>query len=209
MQAWTCIEISSPATAPMRRKLLHGPAIVLASLPAVGLTAEFALNGLGANPIEEITHVTGVWGLRLLLLSLAVTPARHWFGWRWIAPLRRTLGLAGFSYACLHLSTWALLDHGLDATAIFEDLSERPYVMAGMGAFCLLLVLAVTSSRSSMKRLGRRWTRLHQAVYAAAILAVLHHFWLTKADYRPAIVHGSIFALLLAARLIWRARNSA
>ncbi len=193
----------------MRGKLPHWIVIVMAVLPAVGLAAEFALNGPGANPIEEITHLTGRWGLRLILLSLAVTPARRWFGWRQIAPLRRTLGLAGFSYACLHLSTWALLDHGLDASAIFEDLAERPYVMAGMGSFSLLLALAVTSTRSSIKRLGQRWIRLHQAVYAAAILAVIHHFWLTKADYRPAIIHGAILALLLAARLIWRIRKSA
>jgi len=193
----------------MRGKLPHWIVIVMAALPAVGLAAEFALNGPGANPIEEITHLTGRWGLRLILLSLAVTPARRWFGWRQIAPLRRTLGLAGFSYACLHLSTWALLDHGLDASAIFEDLAERPYVMAGMGSFSLLLALAVTSTRSSIKRLGQRWIRLHQAVYAAAILAVIHHFWLTKADYRPAIIHGAILALLLAARLIWRTRKSA
>ena len=193
----------------MRGKLPHWIVIVMAALPAVGLAAEFALNGPGANPIEEITHLTGRWGLRLILLSLAVTPARRWFGWRQIAPLRRTLGLAGFSYACLHLSTWTLLDHGLDASAIFEDLAERPYVMAGMGSFSLLLALAVTSTRSSIKRLGQRWIRLHQAVYAAAILAVIHHFWLTKADYRPAIIHGAILALLLAARLIWRTRKSA
>ncbi len=193
----------------MRGKLPHWIVIVMAVLPAVGLAAEFAMNGPGANPIEEITHLTGRWGLRLILLSLAVTPARRWFGWRQIAPLRRTLGLAGFSYACLHLSTWALLDHGLDASAIFEDLAERPYVMAGMGSFSLLLALAVTSTRSSIKRLGQRWIRLHQAVYAAAILAVIHHFWLTKADYRPAIIHGAILALLLAARLIWRTRKSA
>ena len=192
----------------MRGRLPHWIVIILAALPAVGLVAEFAINGPGANPIEEITHLTGEWGLRLILLSLAVTPARRWFGWRQIAPLRRTLGLAGFTYACLHLSTWALLDHGLDLNAIWEDLAERPFVMAGMGSFSLLLALAVTSTRSSIRRLGQHWVRLHQAVYAAAILAVIHHFWLTKADYRPAIVHGTILALLLAARLIWRARKS-
>jgi sulfoxide reductase heme-binding subunit YedZ len=192
----------------MRGRLPHWIVIILAALPAVGLVAEFAINGPGANPIEEITHLTGEWGLRLILLSLAVTPARRWFGWRQIAPLRRTLGLAGFTYACLHLSTWALLDHGLDLNAIWEDLAERPFVMAGMGSFSLLLALAVTSTRSSIRRLGQHWVRLHQAVYAAAILAVIHHFWLTKADYRPAIVHGTILALLLAARLIGRARKS-
>lgn len=192
----------------MHGRLPHWIVIVLAAGPAVGLATEFAINGPGANPIEEITHLTGRWGLRLILLSLAVTPARRWFGWRQIAPLRRTLGLAGFGYACLHVSTWALLDHGLDAGAIFEDLSERPYVIAGMASFSLLFTLAVTSTRAAVKRLGQRWVRLHRAVYAAAILAVIHHFWLTKADYQSAIVHATILALLLSARLIWRARRA-
>ena len=130
----------------MRGKLPHWIAIILAALPALGLVAEFAINGPGANPIEEITHVTGEWGLRLVLLSLAVTPARRWLGWRQLAPLRRTLGLAGFTYACVHLSTWAFLDHGLDLHEISEDLTERPYVMVGMAAFCLLLALAMDSA---------------------------------------------------------------
>jgi sulfoxide reductase heme-binding subunit YedZ len=185
--------------------LPHWIAIIVAALPALALVAAFAINGPGANPIEEITHVTGDWGLRLILLSLAVTPARRWLGWRQIAPLRRTLGLAGFTYACLHLSTWALLDHGLDLDEIFEDLAERPYVMVGMAAFSLLLTLAVTSTRRSIKRLGQRWVKLHRIVYAAAVLAVIHHFWLIKADYRPAIVHAAILTLLLGARLAWRA----
>lgn len=194
----------------MRVKTLHWVAILVAMLPAIGLAFQFAIEGPGANPIEEITHLTGDWGLRLILLSLAVTPARRWLGWRWVAPLRRTLGLAGFAYACLHVTTWALLDHGLDASAIFEDLTERRFVFAGMGAFTLLLALAATSTRKSIKRLGqKRWLRLHQAIYAAAILAVIHHFWLTKADYRPAIVHAAVLTLLLGARLAWRARKPA
>lgn len=184
-------------------------AIALAALPLVGLLARFATEGLGANPIEEITHVTGEWGLRLILLSLAVTPARRWFGWRRIAPIRRTFGLAGFAYACLHLATWAVLDLGLDVAAIFEDLTERPYVMVGMASFLILLPLAITSTRAWMKRLGKRWNQLHRGVYLAAILGVLHHFWLTKADYRPAIVHASLLAALFAARWAWRARQNA
>ena len=192
----------------MRGKLPHWIAIIVAALPALGLITEFAINGPGANPIEEITHVSGEWGLRLILLSLAITPARRWLGWRQLAPLRRTLGLAGFAYACIHLSTWVFLDHGLDLHEISEDLTERPYVMVGMAAFCLLLALAMTSTRRAMKRLGQRWIKLHRAVYAAAILAVIHHFWLIKADYRPAIVHAGILALLLWARLAWRARKA-
>ena len=189
--------------------MLHWFAILAAALPALILAGDFALNGLGANPIEEVTHLTGEWGLRLILLSLAITPARKFHGLRGIAPLRRTLGLAGFTYACLHLSTWAFFDLGLEVGAIVEDLTERPYIMVGMAAFSLLFVLAVTSTRSWMKKLGKRWIRLHQVVYGAATLGVIHHFWLIKADYRPAIVHGVALATLLGARLVWRARQNA
>ncbi|MEE8164276.1 MAG: protein-methionine-sulfoxide reductase heme-binding subunit MsrQ [Myxococcota bacterium] len=187
--------------------MIHAIAIALAALPALILAAQFLHDGPGANPIEDITHLTGKSGLRLILLSLAITPLRRFFGWKGIAPLRRTLGLAGFSYACLHLLTWSFLDLGLDLGAILEDLTERPYVMAGMASFTLLLCLAVTSTRSSMRRLGKRWVQLHQVVYVAAILAVVHHFWLTKADYRPAIIHAVVLATLLGARLVWSARR--
>ena len=193
----------------MSRRRLQTIAIVVTAMPALFLAGRFAIGGLGANPIEDITHTTGEWGLRWLLLSLAVTPARRWLGWNWAAPLRRSLGLAGFTYAVVHLTTWAVLDLGLDLAAILEDLTERPYVMAGMAAFLLLLTLALTSTRASRKRLGSRWIRLHRVVYAAATLAVVHHFWLIKADYRPAIVHGSMLALLFAARIVWRARQAA
>lgn len=192
----------------MSRRSLQALAILATTLPALALVARFAIEGLGANPIEEITHTTGEWGLRCLLLSLAVTPARRWLGWSWAAPLRRTLGLASFSYAAVHMTTWALLDLGLDLEAILEDLTERPYVTAGMAAFSLLLTLAVTSTRGWMKRLGSRWVRLHRVVYAAAILGVIHHFWLIKADIRPAIVHAVILAGLFGARLAWRTRQT-
>ena len=191
----------------MRRNSIQWIAILLAILPALLLAGNFVANGPGANPIETITHLTGEWGLRFILLSLAITPARRWLGVPRIGPLRRTFGLVGFTYACLHLFTWALLDLGLDLPSILEDLTERPYVMAGMSAWSLLFVLALTSTRRAMARLGRRWTRLHRMVYVAALLGVIHHFWLTKADYRPAIVHGTILALLLAARLAWTVRN--
>lgn len=192
----------------MTRLPIHGIAIAIAILPPLLLAFRFVTEGPGANPIEEITHLTGDGGLRFLLLSLAITPARRWFGWRGIAPLRRTFGLIAFAYACTHLAIWALVDLGLDWNAIAEDLTERPYVMAGMAAWSLLFVLAVTSTRRAMTRLGKRWIRLHQGVYLAALLGVVHHFWLIKADYRPAIVHGGVLALLFAARLAWRLRNA-
>ena len=188
-------------------RTLQALAIAVTLVPALGLAARFAFQGFGPEPVEDLTHVSGEWALRFLLLSLAVTPARRWLGWRWAAPLRRTLGLAAFGHAAVHLIVWALLDLGLDWTAIVEDVTERRFVMAGMAAFALLLALAVTSTRGWMRRLGRRWTKLHRAVYAAGALGVLHHFWLVKADYRPAIVHGVALALLLAARVVWAARR--
>ena len=101
------------------------------------------------------------------------------------------------------------LDLGLDLEAILEDITERPYVMVGMSAFSILLALAVTSTRASMRRLGKRWVKLHQMVYIAAILGVIHHFWLTKADYRPAIIHVVLLTVLLGARIVWSLRQQA
>lgn len=187
--------------------MIHWIAVALAAVPALALSTRFALEGFGANPIEDITHTTGEWALRLILIALAITPLRRYFGWNRLAPLRRTLGLAGFAYATAHFATWSILDRGLDPEAILEDLTERPYVMAGMAAFALLLPLAITSTRAWIRKLGPRWIQLHRFVYAAAFLAVLHQFWLTKADYRPAILHAGILAALLAARLVWLARG--
>jgi sulfoxide reductase heme-binding subunit YedZ len=115
----------------VRGKAQHWIAIGIAALPIIALVVEFATNGLGANPIEEITHVTGERGLRLILISLAITPARRFQNLRNVAPMRRTLGLAGFAYACLHLTTWAILDLGLDTSAIIEDPPRRSESLLG------------------------------------------------------------------------------
>lgn len=197
----------SPSRSRVPRWLPQALAIGLAIGPAADLALRFWLEGFGADPIEAGMHRTGESGLRLLLLSLTVTPLRRLFGWSALAPLRRTLGLAAFVYACLHLLTWAALEHALDGAAILEDVTERPYVMAGLGAFALLSPLALTSTRRWMKRLGPRWVRLHRLVYLAAILAVVHHFWLVKADYGPPLVHAAWLAALLGARILWWLRS--
>jgi methionine sulfoxide reductase heme-binding subunit len=183
-------------------------AVALACLPAAVLALRFATQGIGADPIKDLTHTTGEWAIRFVFLSLAITPLRRFFGWRFLAPLRRTFGLAGFVYAVAHMLTWSLLDLGFEPAAITEDLTERPYVMAGMTSFVLLAILAATSTRGAMKRLGRRWITLHRLVYAAAALALVHHFWLIKADYRPALVHAAILAVLLGARVAWHLRKT-
>jgi sulfoxide reductase heme-binding subunit YedZ len=161
-----------------------------------------ALNdGLGANPIETLTHGTGDWALRFLLITLAVTPLRRLSGWTLLQRFRRMLGLFAFFYACLHFTVWFWLDQSLSLNAMFEDVVKRPYITVGFLAFVLLIPLAVTSTRGMMRRLGRNWQRLHRLVYPISILAVLHYVWLVKADWAEPALYGAILSVLLLSRL--------
>lgn len=182
--------------------------MVLAALaPLANLCWRFLFDDLGANPIEEVSHVTGDWTLRFLLLSLAVTPARRLLRLPALALLRRGLGLTAFAWASLHLATYVGLDLALDWNALLEDLRERRFVMAGFAAYCCLVPLALTSTRRSQRRLGRRWQQLHRLVYGSAALAIVHYLWLVKADLRPPLVYGAILAVLLGLRLRGRQRR--
>ena len=180
--------------------------MLLALAPAAVLLLRFLGDGLGANPIEELSHASGDWTLRFLLVSLAVTPARRLLRLPALAPLRRSFGLAAFAWASLHLATYIGLDLAFDWDALLEDLRERRFVTAGFAAYCCLLPLALTSTRRSQRRLGRRWQRLHRLVYVSAALAIVHYLWLVKADLRPPLVHGAILAVLLGLRLRGRQR---
>jgi len=183
------------------RASVHTALVVAGLLPAASLAWRAASDALGANPIEEITHETGLAALRLLLASLAITPLRRAFGWGALAPYRRTLGLLAFTYACMHVATYVALDLFFDWAAILEDVAERPYVTAGLAAFCALVPLAITSTRAWIRRLGRHWVILHRLVYVAAIAAVVHFLWLVKADLREPLVYAAGLATLFAARL--------
>ena len=183
--------------------------IALAASPAVGLGVMALRGTLGANPVETLEHTTGVWTLRLLLGTLAVTPARRAFGWAWLAPYRRTLGLLAFSYCCLHLSIYTLVDLWGAWDTLVEDVLERPYITAGFTGFLLLLPLAITSTRAWMRRLGRRWIVLHRLVYAAAVAGSLHYLWLVKADLLAPLIYMGILAVLLGARIWPRHRRIA
>lgn len=171
-------------------------------LPLAALAVGALRDEIGADPIETITHTTGIWGLRLLLVTLAVTPARRLFGWRWLAPHRRTLGLLCFSYVTLHLCTYAFLDLYFDWDALLEDIVERRYITVGFGGFLCLLALAVTSTRGWIRRLGRRWVVLHRLVYVAGVAGVVHFLWLVKADLLEPLVYSGVLGVLLAARLV-------
>lgn len=162
---------------------------------------------LGANPIEEITHRTGDWTLRLLLITLAATPARRLLGWTWPLRVRRMLGLYTFFYACLHFLTYFVLDQFFDWDEIFKDIIKRPYITIGFSAFLLLVPLAVTSTNSMMRRLGKRWGQLHQLIYVIAVFGILHYLWLVKADYLQPLIHAGILLALLLVRA-WYQRQT-
>jgi sulfoxide reductase heme-binding subunit YedZ len=177
------------------------PAVWVGGLiPLVLLVAGAFTGGLGADPIEYVTLRTGFATLLMLMCTLAVTPVRRLTGWNWLAPARRTLGLCAFLYVCLHLATY-LVDQGFAWTYIVEDVAERPYVTAGFTAFLLLVPLALTSTKASIRRLGKRWQKLHRLVYLAAGLGVLHFVWLVKSDLREPLIFAAVFAGLMALRL--------
>jgi len=165
---------------------------------------------LGANPAETLIRSTGDWTLRLLCLTLAVTPLRQWTGWHALARLRRLLGLFTFFYGLLHFLAFAWLDMGLDLTAIVADIAKRPFILVGSAALLLMLPLALTSFNRAIKALGApRWQALHRAVYAVAVLAVLHFFWMRtgKNDLAEVGVYAAVIGSLLGWR-VWRLRQS-
>jgi len=178
---------------------------VVCALPLAWLAARtfgFAGQGLGANPISELIHQLGLWGLRLLLLTLCVTPLSVTLRKPKLLQYRRMLGLYSFTYLALHFLTWLVLDQSLRPAAIVADIVKRPYITVGFTALSMLVPLAVTSTRKWMRRLGPRWHRLHRLIYPAAILGCLHFWWQVKADWREPLVYAAVLSGLLAWR--WR-----
>ena len=163
---------------------------------------------LGANPAEFITRATGDWALRMLLITLAVTPLRRLSGWNWLLRLRRMLGLFAFFYAAVHFSSYISFDHVFDAGAILKDIVKRPFITVGFLCLMFMLPLAATSANAMVRRLGaKRWIALHRLVYLVAPLAVLHFWWMVKRDLTEPIIYAMVLAGLLGARLVWRARE--
>ncbi len=174
---------------------------VSALAPAAWIAAGARLGWLGVNPIEKVTHVTGLTTLILLLVTLAVTPTRRLTRWHPVIQLRRPIGLFAFFYAFLHFSIWMVLDLGFQFSWIAEDIMERPYITVGFTGFVLLIPLAVTSTKGWIRRLGRRWTTIHRLVYVTAALGVIHFYWLVKADTRLPLLLGAILVALMAVRV--------
>lgn len=188
-------------------KLLK-PLIFLASLlPFAWLVYATFTNNLGVNPAETLQLETGIWALRFLLITLAVTPLRRVTGWNRAIQFRRMLGLFAFFYATLHFLTYAILDTGFGWALILDDLAKRPFIMAGMAAFASMIPLAVTSTRGWIRRLGRRWLVLHRLVYVSAIAAALHFVWKVKVAVGEPVYYAAIVAVLLGFRLAWSLRQ--
>ncbi|MEM7195195.1 MAG: protein-methionine-sulfoxide reductase heme-binding subunit MsrQ [Pseudomonadota bacterium] len=176
---------------------------VLALVPFAWLLFGLFNGSLGPNPVETLTHETGDWALRILLISLAITPLRRVFRLNRLIAYRRMLGLFAFFYAVLHFSIYLVFDHYFDLNTIIEDIIKRPYITVGFAAFLILIPLAATSWTALQSRMGKRWIRLHQTVYAAAILAVIHFLWLVKADITEPAIYGGVLALLLGVRVYY------
>ena len=192
----------------MRSLTLPKTAVHLAALTPLAIlswqiwsVAKTGSNALGADPVAEIEHRLGLWALRFLLLTLAITPLRQLTGWNVLVRFRRMLGLYTFAYASLHFAAYLGLDLRGYWLQVLEDIAKRPYITVGFAAWLLLLPLAITSTLGWIRRLGRNWSRLHKLVYAIGVLAVLHFWWLVKSDIREPALYAGILALLLG----WRA----
>jgi len=180
------------------------PVVFLICLLPLGLFMLDVYNDeLSADPIKDATLFTGEWALRFVLITLCVTPLRKLLGLSWLLRLRRMLGLYAFFYACLHFLVWFWLDRELQLADVIEDIIKRPYITVGFSAFMLLVPLAVTSNKYSIRLLKQRWQSLHKAVYLIAALGVLHFLWLVKADVLEPIVYGVILVCLLGIRAWW------
>ena len=167
----------------------------------------FEITGtLGANPVEEIQDRLGNWGLRFIMIALAVTPLRRLTGWNWLQRFRRMLGLFAFFYTLLHFLAWLILDQGLLWSAIMEDVVKRPFITIGFVALLILTAMAATSTNGMRRRLGQRWQQ-HYGAYVVGILGVWHYWWQVKNDIRDPLIYAVILTLLLGLRLWFRYRK--
>ena len=188
------------------RTVLKSFVFVLALVPLGWLAFTVWTARTGPNPAEDIILTTGIWALRLLLITLAITPVRRLTGVNVVIQYRRMLGLFAFFYACVHLFSYMLFDRLFQIGEILTDIADRPFIMAGMTALALMIPLAVTSTKGWIRRLGRRWQTLHRIVYFSAAAGCLHFAWKVKVVVGEPVYCAAILAMLLGFRLLWRLR---
>jgi len=170
-------------------------------IPLAVLIFDWLNADLTVNPVQAVEQRTGQYAIIWILLSLAVTPINTLTGFRQVLKVRRALGLYAFFYVCLHFLTFLVIDYKLNISWILADYGQKRFIIVGFSALLLIIPLAITSTRLSMKRLGKNWQRLHRLSYLIGLLAVIHYIWSVKADYRQPLLYGSILAFLLVMRL--------
>ncbi len=181
--------------------LCLAPFVVLAYAAAQMITGHNP-DALGANPVERITHQTGLWTLRFLMATLAITPLRRLTGVQWLIQYRRMIGLFAFFYGSLHISTYVILDHQFDLAAMAHDIVTRPFITAGTLSYLLMVPLALTSTQGMIRRLGKRWQKLHRLIYVSAAAGSIHFIWLVKKDKREPLIYAGVLAVLLGFRAV-------
>ena len=185
------------------------PLLFLLCIAPFGLLIGGAINDtLGVNPVETLTHETGEWALRFLLITLCVTPLRRLLKVNWLVKIRRMLGLFMSFYALLHFITYIWLDQFFDWFEIIEDIPKRPFITVGFISFVLLLPLVITSTNAMQRRLKKRWLTLHKLIYIIPLLALTHYAWAQKADYSEPIFYALVFIVLMLPRAIYDRKNS-
>jgi sulfoxide reductase heme-binding subunit YedZ len=189
------------------RKLAKPTAFLLCLVPLAGLIFIVLTGRTSANPAEDIILTTGIWALRFLLITLAITPLRRLTGWNVLIQYRRMLGLFAFFYATVHLASYIAFDRFFALGEVLADIVKRPFITAGMAAFALMVPLALTSTKGWIRRLGRRWQLLHRLVYFSAMAACLHFIWKVKVVLGEPVYYAAILAVLLGFRVLWRLRT--
>lgn len=187
------------------RKLL----VFLAAVSPLAWLVFRTLTGrLTANPVEDIELTTGIWTLRLLIITLAITPLRRLTGWNQLIQYRRMLGLFAFFYATLHFLTYLVFDQVFDVALMVKDVAKRPFITMGFTAFVLMIPLAITSTKGWIRRLGRRWQLLHRLIYISGIAAAVHYLWKVKVAFGSPVYYAAIIAALLVFRALWAIRRT-
>jgi len=191
------------------RRFAKPTVFIGALLPLAYLAYRAFTYRLGPNPAEEIQLTTGIWALRFLLATLAITPLRRLSGWHPIIQYRRMLGLFAFFYGFVHLASYVVFDVYFELDQVIADVAKRPFITLGMASFLLMVPLALTSTKGWIRRLGRRWQMLHRLVYASAIAACLHFIWKVKVAIGEPIYYAAILAALLGFRIVWKLKTAA
>ena len=185
-------------------KIIKAGLFLLACVPFLRLIIFAYLDQLGANPLEAITRNTGDWTLYMLCITLSITPLRRLSGWNWLLAMRRMLGLFTFFYASLHFLAFYWFDHFFDVQAMLIDVLKRPFIAMGFATFLLLLPLAITSTNSMMRRLGKRWKTLHQLIYLIILTGLVHFWWMRagKQNFAQPLLITVIAVVLLGSRVV-------